>query len=158
MEINQIFSGERGQRRLVAFRNKIEAKETFSKEEFSQLKNEAKNAIVVHPELKSQIENLISIAEKKVEGYKTSKNDSDNKKEGCYIATAVYGNYNHPNVKILRDYRDNVLMRNSFGRVGVKTYYLLSPSLSKYLHKSKRLKYLSMIALSRLISRINSTK
>ena len=51
------------------------------------------------------------------------------KKGGCYIATAVYGSYDCPQVWILRRFRDIVLMENMFGKAFVKTYYKTSPTL-----------------------------
>ena len=38
------------------------------------------------------------------------------KKEGCYIATLVYGDYEHPKVKILRRFRDDFLLTNYLGK------------------------------------------
>lgn len=56
---------------------------------------------------------------------------------GCYIATSVYGSYDCPEVWVLRRYRDYRLMKSIFGRLFVKVYYLLSPSLvRKYSQKS----------------------
>ena len=52
-------------------------------------------------------------------------------KSGCYIATCVYGSYYHPNVRILRNYRDETLMNNFLGRLFVKIYYFISPGLVK---------------------------
>jgi TPR repeat protein len=50
---------------------------------------------------------------------------------GCYIATAVYGSYNCPQVWTLRRYRDNSLARTACGRALIKAYYAMSPSLVK---------------------------
>ena len=36
--------------------------------------------------------------------------------KGCFIATAVYGSYDAPEVIILRKFRDRVLCRNYFGK------------------------------------------
>ena len=52
---------------------------------------------------------------------------------GCYIATMAYGDYNHPQVVILREYRDQVLSKYIFGRLFIKIYYGTSPYLVKYL-------------------------
>ena len=41
----------------------------------------------------------------------------------CFIATAGFGSYFHPQVKILRNFRDLVLTKFSFGRVFIQTYY-----------------------------------
>jgi hypothetical protein len=45
----------------------------------------------------------------------------------CYVATMVYGDYNHPNVIQLRNYRDNKLSKNKLGRIFIKYYYKHSP-------------------------------
>lgn len=52
-----------------------------------------------------------------------------NKKSGCYIATAVYGSYDCPQVWMLRRYRDNILDTNFFGRMFINIYYAFSPTL-----------------------------
>ena len=41
----------------------------------------------------------------------------------CFIASAVYGNPNALEVNILREFRDNVLMKHSIGRKFVEVYY-----------------------------------
>ncbi len=50
-------------------------------------------------------------------------------KMGCYIATAVYGSYNCPELWVLRRFRDNVLAKSIIGRAFIKIYYGLSPLL-----------------------------
>ena len=54
-------------------------------------------------------------------------------KEGCYIATAVYGSYDAPEVLVLRRFRDNVLKKSRGGRMFIKIYYALSPGLAEKL-------------------------
>ncbi|MDD4080376.1 MAG: hypothetical protein PHP02_03050, partial [Eubacteriales bacterium] len=62
--------------------------------------------------------------------YQQHSNDTERaKKEGCYIATAVYGNYNHPRVIILRWFRDKTLNTTYFGKRLVVLYYKISPSI-----------------------------
>jgi tetratricopeptide (TPR) repeat protein len=51
----------------------------------------------------------------------------------CYIATAIYGSYDAPQVLILRKYRDNVLLHSALGRIFVKFYYRFSPLIVKYI-------------------------
>ena len=48
----------------------------------------------------------------------------------CFVATAVYGDYCHPNVIILRVFRDVILSRSSIGRLFVGAYYKVGPSLA----------------------------
>lgn len=49
-------------------------------------------------------------------------------KSGCYVATAVYGSYDCPEVWILRRFRDQTLLQSALGRRFVKAYYTASPS------------------------------
>jgi hypothetical protein len=58
---------------------------------------------------------------------KNQNNSSDG--GGCYIATMAYGDYEHPQVVILRNFRDETLAKSLLGRWFVKTYYHYSPIL-----------------------------
>lgn len=51
---------------------------------------------------------------------------------GCYIATAVYGSYDCPEVWTFRRYRDEHLASSAFGRMFIKTYYAVSPTVVKW--------------------------
>jgi hypothetical protein len=51
---------------------------------------------------------------------------------GCYVATAVYGSYDCPQVWTLRRYRDFTLAENVFGRAFIRVYYAVSPTLVKW--------------------------
>ena len=48
---------------------------------------------------------------------------------GCYVATSVYGDYDAPEVKVLRAWRDDVLSESYFGRGFIRFYYAVSPRL-----------------------------
>lgn len=48
---------------------------------------------------------------------------------GCYIATAVFGSYDCPQVWVLRRFRDHTLLKTWYGRIFVKIYYSISPTL-----------------------------
>ena len=56
-------------------------------------------------------------------GYRSTSSD------GCYVATCVYGSYDCPEVWTLRRFRDQVLGRRVLGRLFIRTYYALSPTL-----------------------------
>ena len=47
---------------------------------------------------------------------------------GCYIATAVYGSYDCPEVWTLRRYRDNELAKTWYGRAFIHSCYAISPT------------------------------
>ena len=51
---------------------------------------------------------------------------------GCFVATAVYGSYNCPQVWTLRRYRDETLAETWHGRAFIKLYYAVSPTLVKW--------------------------
>ena len=51
--------------------------------------------------------------------------------EGCYVATCVYGSYDCPEVWTLRRFRDRVLARTWYGRLFIRTYYAVSPTIVK---------------------------
>lgn len=57
---------------------------------------------------------------------------TSNKSGGCYIATAVYGSYDCPQVWTLRRFRDYKLKKTPFGRSFIKAYYFISPKLVKH--------------------------
>lgn len=41
----------------------------------------------------------------------------------CFVATAIYGDINAPQIKILRNFRDNKLLKSRSGRTVVNLYY-----------------------------------
>ena len=57
----------------------------------------------------------------------SARGQSPSSSGGCYVATAVYGSYDCPEVWILRGFRDDTLNSTMLGRVFVRVYYLLSP-------------------------------
>ena len=54
--------------------------------------------------------------------------DAEKKASACYIATMVYGDYNHTQVIVLRGFRDEVLRKNALGRSFISFYYKNSPA------------------------------
>ena len=56
---------------------------------------------------------------------------------GCYIATAVYGSYDCPEVWTLRRFRDFRLGVSWYGRLFIKLYYFVSPTIVKYFGQTK---------------------
>lgn len=73
---------------------------------------------------------------------------------GCYIATMAYGDHNHPQVMILRQFRDNVLAKSAFGKWFIKTYYHYSPKLVEKLKNSKLVNSIIRKTLNQIIKLI----
>ena len=74
-----------------------------------------------------------------------------NSSNGCYIATMVYGDYDHPQVLVLRDFRDNVLRKSALGRAFIKFYYRYSPTWVKHLKNCKKINSFIRIVLDKFI-------
>jgi hypothetical protein len=77
------------------------------------------------------------------------------KKEGCYIATAVYGSYDAPQVMTLRRFRDDTLRNSAFGRWFIRTYYRLSPPIAEKLKNAKLINSLVRSLLDKWVARLN---
>ena len=77
------------------------------------------------------------------------------KKNGCYIATAVYGSYDCPQVWTLRRYRDHSLARSAPGRLFIRCYYALSPTLVKLFGKQRWFCLLWKRILDKKVRRLN---
>lgn len=58
----------------------------------------------------------------------------------CFIATAVYGDLNHPQVVNLRRFRDLVLAKSSQGRTFIRFYYRFGPTLANAISENNCLK------------------
>ena len=70
---------------------------------------------------------------------------------GCFIATAAYGSYMAEDVMVLRHFRDNYLLTNSFGRAFVRAYYKYSPPVADYIAKHESARKTTRIALTPVV-------
>jgi hypothetical protein len=50
---------------------------------------------------------------------------------GCFVATAAYGNRQHPDVVALRRFRDEILARHRAGAAFIRAYRALGPRLAR---------------------------
>ncbi len=75
-------------------------------------------------------------------------------KTGCFIATAAYGDEDLPEVRFLRQFRDDVLEKSRLGRAAVRLYYKLSPFAVRWVRKSELLRRLSRRLLDFLIVKL----
>ena len=83
-----------------------------------------------------QAKNPVRIAHTKQNKAEQQKTPQQKSNDGCYIATAIYGSYDCPNVWVLRRYRDYCLKNKWYGRIFIKMYYRISPMLVKYFGKA----------------------
>jgi len=86
-----------------------------------------------------------------------SESQAKAKSGGCYIATACYGSYDHPDVVLLRRFRDERLMTSKLGRILVRAYYVASPPLALRLGPaswlSSRIRYILSFVVLRIARR-----
>ena len=89
----------------------------------------AKRAISLGDKSGDMEELLKDISESKdiFQPYQGHNHPSTSSGGGCYIATAVYGSYDCPQVWVLRRFRDYTLLQTWYGRIFVKIYYWISP-------------------------------
>lgn len=92
---------------------------------------------------------ILPISEKK-EYLKNEENT-----EGCYIATCVYGSYDCPPVWTLRRYRDYMLSQNFLGRLFIKIYYSISPTIVDLFGNYKWFNQFFGAALDKLVDKLN---
>ena len=74
---------------------------------------------------------------------------------GCYVATAIYGSYDCPQVWTLRRYRDYTLAETWYGRAFIHTYYAISPTLVKWFGKTEWFNNLWKPILDKMVERLN---
>ena len=75
---------------------------------------------------------------------------------GCYIATAVYGSYDCPQVWTLRRFRDNVLAPTWYGSAFIRMYYAISPALVKWFGNAGWFQKLWRRPLDRMVEKLQN--
>ena len=94
------------------------------------------------------------------EGYETARRNSrrsstsGSSSDGCYIATAVYGSYDCPEVWMLRRFRDEVLRASVLGRLFIRGYYAVSPGLARHLGSKQLFQKPVKMALDSFVSHL----
>lgn len=99
--------------------------------------------------------NIIENYAAKVQQYQPDFQPPKMKSGGCYVATSVYGSYDCPEVWTLRRFRDNTLEHSIFGRLFIKTYYMTSPTLVKYLGNKKAFNFVFKPILDKFVEKLN---
>jgi hypothetical protein len=56
----------------------------------------------------------------------------------CFVATACYGNADHPDVALLRAFRDTLLRHSTLGRRFIAWYYAYGPPFAALIEKRPR--------------------
>ena len=80
----------------------------------------------------------------------TTKVKTTKKSGSCFVATAVYEDYDHPQVIRLRAFRDHFLSGSALGRILIRIYYVVGPYLAILPTRSRVTKRLLRLILDRL--------
>lgn len=86
----------------------------------------------------------------------TNQTSSNTKGGGCYIATAVYGSYDCPEVWTLRRFRDYTLAATWYGRAFIQIYYAISPTLVKWFGHTEWFKKMWKNKLDCVVANLNA--
>lgn len=76
-------------------------------------------------------------------------------KSGCFIATSVYGSFDHPHVMMFRRFRDKSLTPLALGRAFISFYYVVGPYLASLVSKSPILKSATKRLLDSFANKLN---
>ncbi len=87
--------------------------------------------------------------------YIKARDELHNSQGKCYIATAVYGSYDCPQVWTLRRFRDYSLAETWYGRMFIHIYYAISPSLVKWFGNKSWFKSPWKLGLDKMVEHLN---
>ncbi len=73
----------------------------------------------------------------------------------CFVATAVYQDGQHPDVWLLRWYRDAVLRRSISGRLAIVIYWRVGPPLAAWTQSRPRARFLLRTLITWIVRRIS---
>lgn len=89
-------------------------------------------------------------------GGKYASSETSSSGGGCYVATAVYGSYDCPQVWTLRRFRDYELAETWYGRAFINTYYAISPTIVNWFGNTIWFKKMWRKTLDRMVSSLNN--
>ncbi len=100
--------------------------------------------------------NLVNDYVSKIRKYDSSYTAPQESTKGCYIATAVYGSYDCPQVWTLRRFRDYTMAKSWYGRVFIRTYYTISPTLVEWFGHTNWFKKMWKGILDHIVTNLNA--
>ncbi len=125
----------------------------LNKMKYFDMNSETRNRLNTNTKVISDINSqLISL--KNQSSSSSSSYNSSSSSGGCYIATMAYGNYNHPQVLILRSFRDEKLSKHMLGRGFIRMYYAISPHLVRILKDSHNINRIIRNILDELVKKV----
>ncbi|ESY03815.1 hypothetical protein X753_19800 [Mesorhizobium sp. LNJC399B00] len=80
------------------------------------------------------------------------------KADACFVVTATLGDYDHPKVVLLREFRDEWILKKWWGKAFIDTYYRIGPSLASVIKRSTLLRKISFLIVVRPAARFAHTR
>ncbi len=77
--------------------------------------------------------------------------DMEQKRQGCFIATAAYGTPFSQEINVLRRFRDSYLVHREWGQEIVNMYYTISPPIANIIEKDDNLRKIVRTCLKPLV-------
>ena len=130
----------------------------INKEKAKMMFNKAKDFVylISDKEIKENLDKEITNLSNSFQDNQNKVNKSEKSSGGCYVATAVYGSYDCPEVWTLRRFRDDTLAETWYGRAFVKTYYAISPTLVKWFGHTEWFKKMWRGTLDRMVTKLQT--
>ena len=154
LSINMGLDGEYGYKRIISLLGDL--KYLYPEEFYESDKQKISDKIIEYQK------KLIEINPSYITVFKHSQQTSNQQtgnqqtNSGCYVATAVYGSYDCPQVWTLRRFRDYTLAKTWYGRLFIKTYYAISPTIVKWFGHTEWFKKMWKGKLDRMVANLNS--
>lgn len=108
----------------------------------------------IRSELVKDYDECVALVKETQPEYVPSEINRTGEAKGCYVATAVYGSYDCPEVWTLRRYRDFVLDENIFGKLFIKAYYFISPKVIKVFGNNKWFNTINKNILNKFVKKL----
>lgn len=93
-----------------------------------------------------------AIRELMVEKMRLQSSGGASKPGSCFVATAVYGDYEHNAVRVLRRFRDARLNQSSSGRFFIRVYYRVGPAMGRVVVRYGSLRKIARLALDWIVA------
>lgn len=86
-----------------------------------------------------------------------SNEDEDNfiAQSDCFVASAAYRDRHHPDVVLLRQFRETVLRNSVLGRRFIRFYWWIGPKLARPVYRHPTLRLISRLILSSIVKHIS---
>lgn len=166
LDMCSLFATSDKQSQITIYKNKLQILEelvkasSFTKEYLSSGGSYWRVEYTLNDVTKQKIVDMIMEAHNKIKELDPTYVIPDRKtiktKQGCYVATCVYGSYDCPQVWTLRRFRDYKLAQTWYGRIFIKTYYAVSPTIVKLFGETKWFKKIWKEKLDKLVNRLQS--